>query len=226
MPTTTINRHRCTHDRDASLQVVDDPRFLDRVVRSLRDRPALELRDESCFPEGPGAYLLRYCGAHSLYTQLGNRPIYVGSARGLEERRRRHVTTLGMVDSLDADDFDVVLLPTLRRGTALVIEEVLIEALDPVWNRFTGFGSRDPGRTRLGKASDWDHLHPGRPWVRSLDRDPAQLARLVAEHVDRTCLAVPLREPASPRRSRCQPMSTGDGSRRCTPSAAASSATA
>ncbi len=49
-------------------------------------------------------------------------------------------------------------------------ESLLIERFSPVWNkRIDGFGNHDPGSGRHGQQkSQWDTIHPGRPWVTNL----------------------------------------------------------
>ncbi|MBN1485361.1 MAG: Eco29kI family restriction endonuclease [Chloroflexia bacterium] len=41
---------------------------------------------------------------------------------------------------------------------------------NPLWNSgLDGFGNHDPGRGRYNQAkSEWDVLHPGRPWAERL----------------------------------------------------------
>jgi hypothetical protein len=43
----------------------------------------------------------------------------------------------------------------------------LIKLNQPLWNvAIDGFGNHDPGRGRYEQAkSDWDVIHPGRPWA-------------------------------------------------------------
>lgn len=47
------------------------------------------------------------------------------------------------------------------------VEAALIRYYKPVWNScLDGFGNHDPGKGRYNQArSDWDILHPGRPWA-------------------------------------------------------------
>jgi Eco29kI restriction endonuclease len=47
------------------------------------------------------------------------------------------------------------------------IEAALIKLNQPLWNAaLDGFGNHDPGRGRYEQAkSDWDVIHPGRPWA-------------------------------------------------------------
>jgi hypothetical protein len=47
------------------------------------------------------------------------------------------------------------------------IEAALIRLNQPLWNVVVdGFGNHDPGRGCYEQAkSDWDVIHPGRPWA-------------------------------------------------------------
>lgn len=47
------------------------------------------------------------------------------------------------------------------------IEAALIKLNRPLWNSsLDGFGNHDPGKGRYEQArSDWDVIHPGRPWA-------------------------------------------------------------
>ena len=47
------------------------------------------------------------------------------------------------------------------------VEAALIRCYTPVWNSsIDGFGNHDPGKGRYNQAkSEWDILHPGRPWA-------------------------------------------------------------
>lgn len=45
-------------------------------------------------------------------------------------------------------------------------KELLIQQYQPVWNMVVqGFGLHPPGAARVLPRSDWDELHPGRPWA-------------------------------------------------------------
>ena len=47
------------------------------------------------------------------------------------------------------------------------VEAALIKWKTPLWNScLDGFGNHDPGKGRYEQAkSDWDVVHPGRPWA-------------------------------------------------------------
>jgi hypothetical protein len=50
------------------------------------------------------------------------------------------------------------------------VEAELIRRYKPLWNTVVdGFGNHDPGSGRYDQArSEWDVLHPGRPWAERL----------------------------------------------------------
>jgi len=50
------------------------------------------------------------------------------------------------------------------------VEAELIRRYKPLWNTVVdGFGNHDPGKGRYNQAkSEWDVLHPGRPWAERL----------------------------------------------------------
>ena len=51
-----------------------------------------------------------------------------------------------------------------------VVESELFRKYAPLWNAYiNGFGNHDPGKGRYDQAvSEWDALHPGRPWAQKL----------------------------------------------------------
>jgi hypothetical protein len=55
------------------------------------------------------------------------------------------------------------------------VEAALIRYYKPIWNtKIDGFGNHDPGKGRYNQAkSEWDVLHPGRPWAdKCLGQEP------------------------------------------------------
>jgi hypothetical protein len=63
------------------------------------------------------------------------------------------------------------------------VEAELIRRHRPLWNSIIdGFGNHDPGRGRYNQArSEWDVLHPGRPWVKRLTGESPHLEDIVAK---------------------------------------------
>ena len=61
------------------------------------------------------------------------------------------------------------------------VESTLIRKHHPLWNSIVdGFGNHDPGRGRYNQArSEWDVLHPGRPWADRLMGEPPSLEEVI-----------------------------------------------
>lgn len=133
---------------------------------------------------GSGVYALYYHGDNELYRPISgsNTPIYVGKAipkgtrRGFRQqtgavdtalynRLKDHQKSIAACD-LELADFRFRALP-LHEDLIIVGENHLIAHGQPVWNRLLdGFGLHDPGKERYtGKRSQWDTMHPGRPWA-------------------------------------------------------------
>ncbi len=127
--------------------------------------PAVPLPPEDAV--GRGIYTIHYDGQFHAYENLAGTPIYVGQARNLRTRLGQHARSIEQADNLDIDDFRcrwLVLAPVWISLT----EQILIDEYRPVWNAIRGFGNHDQGTTRRAqKRSQWDTLHPGRPWATS-----------------------------------------------------------
>jgi hypothetical protein len=66
-------------------------------------------------------------------------------------------------------------------------ETLLITHFQPLWNVLVdGFGNHDPGKGRRHQArSDWDVLHPGRPFAEKLadgNKTTEELKTSISEH--------------------------------------------
>lgn len=142
---------------------------------------------------GVGVYTIHYQGDFNAYAGLGETPIYVGKADSqgaqvLHNRLTQHTRSIDQAANLLLEDFDcrwLVLAPVWVGMT----EQILIDQYRPVWNlAITGFGNHDPGRGRRAqRRSEWDTLHPGRPWAASLqDIDGGRDAVLAAIQRHRT----------------------------------------
>lgn len=133
---------------------------------------------------GAGIYAIYYMGDFELYQPIANPrcavPIYVGKAdvpgsrkggqaagvtSALWGRLSEHAESIEQAVNLDLGHFlcrflvvDDIWIP--------LGESLLINSFRPVWNVVVdGFGLHDPGRGRHGSLrSEWDELHPGRPW--------------------------------------------------------------
>jgi hypothetical protein len=66
------------------------------------------------------------------------------------------------------------------------IEAALIKLNQPLWNvAIDGFGNHDPGRGRYEQAkSDWDLIHPGRPWAERCNDTPKGKS-VIAANIER-----------------------------------------
>ena len=161
------------------------------------------VRDNN-FP-GAGVYAIYYDGDFEPYGKLAaanadgsKHPIYVGKAipeggrkglddsgvdtKALTKRLREHRTSIIQADNLDLADF------TMRW---LVVEDIwiplgesaMIRRYRPVWNAVVdGFGNHDPGSGRKdGLRSQWDTIHPGRPWTHKFPARPAGSDLLIAQ---------------------------------------------
>lgn len=62
-------------------------------------------------------------------------------------------------------------------------EAKLIRMHKPLWNTLIdGFGNHDPGSGRYNQAkSEWDVLHPGRPWAERLAGGLVSLDDIIAK---------------------------------------------
>lgn len=182
-----------------------DRRNLGRSVEAaLLTRPPVALATVARF-RGAGVYALYYVGPFPLYSPIASTacrtPIYVGKAdlpgarKGLLTGRamgtplwarlNQHARSLGYASNLELADF---------RCRYLVVDDIWIplgESLiignyRPVWNVVVdGFGNHDPGGgRRAGRSSEWDALHPGRPWNLKMQpgNDASAIAARVASH--------------------------------------------
>jgi hypothetical protein len=153
---------------------------------------------------GCGVYTLYYVGEYPLYHRFAAanmrscvEPIYVGKAvpegrrKGrsvgsvsptLHRRLMEHARSVDQGAHLGASDFQCRFMILEGNLTDLIVpvESGLIRRFAPLWNSaIDGFGNHDPGSGRYDQApSEWDVLHPGRPWVERLTGDAPALAQL------------------------------------------------
>jgi hypothetical protein len=143
---------------------------------------------------GAGVYALYYKGQLSFYEPLARYntdnsckvPIYVGKAipkggrkggigfnalegNSLLNRLREHARSIEQAHNLSLDDFSYRYLVIDDIWIPLA-ENILISIFQPLWNIIVeGFGIHDPGGGRKRQAkSDWDLIHPGRPFAEGL----------------------------------------------------------
>jgi hypothetical protein len=142
---------------------------------------------------GTGVYAIYYIGRSEYYTEISElnrlefrQPIYVGKAvpsgwrQGkdskpgvitfeLYRRLNEHSRSISQVDNLNLADFACrfMILEDSANHLISTVEAALIRNYKPIWNtQIDGFGNHDPGSGRYNQAkSDWDIMHPGRPWA-------------------------------------------------------------
>jgi len=163
----------------------------------------LQLPPELQF-EGAGVYALYYFGDLEFYKSVSlrddktsNRPIYVGkavphgwrTARSKDDRNtvvynrlREHSRSINQCENLNLSDFQCrfIILTGKENDLVIPIEAELIRRYAPLWNStIDGFGNHDPGAGRREQAkSEWDVLHPGRPWVQKQTGIPPNLQEI------------------------------------------------
>ena len=179
---------------------------MQEAVRFLTGTPIHAVPPETF--SGAGVYLLYYSGTFELYSHIAHHnqhssrpPIYAGKAvpsgwrtgravrteekRPLSQRLREHGRSIASVPSLDVQDFQCrfVILDDDEADLISAVEAVLIRTSTPLWNVVVdGFGNHDPGSGRSNQApSEWDVLHPGRPWASRLTGQPPRREAIIAK---------------------------------------------
>jgi hypothetical protein len=194
---------------DYNLHVFHSSQFqsvVDEAVRFFTSTPVHGLPPPERFI-GTGVYGLYYVGDFALYSKIAclNReacvhPIYVGKAvpsgwrtarvtdsdaPALYQRLQEHVRSIRQAINLQVSDFrcQFMILGSVESDLVVPVEAELIRRYRPLWNSvIDGFGNHDPGRGRYNQArSDWDVLHPGRPWAERLTGESPQLEDVVAK---------------------------------------------
>ncbi len=178
----------------------------DTVVAALLKRPRETLPLAESFP-GAGVYLIYYGGDLRAYRSISGTetPVYVGKAippgsrRGLRQiekvstrplflRLRDHTQSIDAAENLDLADFRCRYL-VVTPIWITIAESLMIGRFQPVWNSVVdGFGLHHPGTTRYDqRRSDWDTLHPGRPWAPMMQegRDVDDILDAIQGHFDR-----------------------------------------
>ncbi len=155
---------------------------------------------------GVGVYTIYYSGDFEHYRNIStlnqtqcNQPIYTGKAvpagwrtarasvdtnsQALHTRLREHERSIKQGKGIRIVDFKCRFMILLGAETELIsaVEAQLIRNYKPLWNTFIdGFGNHNPGKGRYNQArSDWDVLHPGRPWANRLTGNPHSYAEII-----------------------------------------------
>lgn len=194
---------------DYDLHVFHSPQFksvVDEAVAFFLETPLHKLPPRNDFP-GSGVYALYYTGSYELYAAVSTtnrlaavRPIYVGkavppgwrTARSTSStayrRLQEHARSIEQVSNLHVDDFlcRFVILGGAESDLVIPLEAELIRRYKPLWNSVVdGFGNHDPGKGRYNQAkSEWDVLHPGRPWASRLTGPAPNLEEIIAKLVN------------------------------------------
>jgi Eco29kI restriction endonuclease len=187
MKSTAFDRKKHIYRSEIFAELVKD------AVRFFNGTPVHALPPTETFL-GTGVYALYYTGRNAFYGNYAelNRlaysyPIYVGKAvpkgwrqsriadnalnqsRELHNRLREHSRSITVGAELLLEEFmcRFVIFEDEASDMISTIEAALIKLNQPLWNvAIDGFGNHDPGRGRYAQArSDWDVIHPGRPWA-------------------------------------------------------------
>ena len=189
---------------------LDKRNLAESVARAMLQRPISPLPPSPFI--GAGIYAIYYTGKFSLYEKIAKKnrggtfsqPIYVGKAvpagtrkggfglgeepgQALYKRLGDHAKSIADAENLDIRDFYCRFLAVDDIWIPLA-ESLLIERFEPLWNRvMDGFGNHDPGKGRYEqKMSQWDSIHPGRPWaarLKNLETSEADLRKAVKDFV-------------------------------------------
>lgn len=182
-----FNREEHVYTSDAFEEIIKD------TIRFFNGTPVLKLPHPIRF-HGTGVYAIYYIGKSDIYKSLAEKnriefsmPIYVGKAvpRGwrqarietdtdkksyeLNGRLKEHARSISQAKNLSSEDFYCRFMILEDAASSLIgtVEAALIRYYKPIWNtKIDGFGNHDPGKGRYNQAkSEWDVLHPGRPWA-------------------------------------------------------------
>ena len=177
---------------------------VEEAIQFFAGTPVHPLPPSSRFT-GCGVYALYYLGDHNLYAKIARLnqdtcilPIYVGKAvppgwraaratstesKSLYSRLREHARNVQQVKNLGIGGFccRFIILQKAEADLIVPVEAVLIRKYQPLWNSVVdGFGNHDPGKGRYNQArSEWDVLHPGRPWADKLAGEPPSLEETI-----------------------------------------------
>ena len=181
-----FDREKHLYKSDVFEELVKD------TVRFFNGTPVHSLPPPVRF-HGTGVYAIYYTGKNATYSSLYelnrlefHQPIYVGKAvpggwrqakdgkegaltHELFGRLREHGKSIVQASNLESADFHCRFMSLEGSANHLIgtVEAALIRHYKPIWNtKIDGFGNHDPGSGRYNQAkSEWDILHPGRPWA-------------------------------------------------------------
>jgi hypothetical protein len=194
---------------DYRLHIFHSPRFqsvVDEAMEFFNKTPVHELPPPVSFA-GTGVYALYYLGSFDWYARIAHRnqetpsqPIYVGkavppgwrTARSQEtdapvlyRRLQEHSRSIQQATNLETAHFQYrfMILGGIESDLIVPVEAELIRRHVPLWNSvIDGFGNHDPGSGRYNQAkSEWDVLHPGRPWAERLTGESPHREEIIAK---------------------------------------------
>jgi len=183
-----FDRSKHVYTNHAFVELVKD------AVRFFNGTPVHSLPPPERF-HGSGIYAFYYTGPFTAYERYAtlNRlaydfPIYLGKAvpkgwrqartshsvgsldTSLYARLREHARSIDQVEGIDVDGFACRFMIFEGSSSDMIgtLEAALIKWKRPLWNsHLDGFGNHTPGAGRFDQAkSDWDVVHPGRPWAK------------------------------------------------------------
>jgi Eco29kI restriction endonuclease len=210
MKSNSFDRKKHIYKSEVFVELVKD------AVRFFNGTPVHRLPPPEVFL-GTGVYALYYTGENPLYLKYAvlnrlayNYPIYVGKAvpkgwrqsrvsdssttqsRELHNRIKEHSRSIAAGTGLLLEEFmcRFVIFEDEASDMIGTIEAALIKLNQPLWNvAVDGFGNHDPGRGRYEQAkSDWDVLHPGRPWAercKGVHKDDRTIIANIENHFNR-----------------------------------------
>ena len=182
--------------------------IVNNAINFFTTTPICDLPPITTF-NGVGVYALYYFGDYEPYERIveknkkePNLPIYVGKAvpEGwrtarvripdspvLYRRLNEHARSIQQCNNLDREDFRCrfMILNEPESDLVVPVEAELIRRFKPLWNNaIDGFGNHDPGSGRYNQAkSEWDILHPGRPWAERLTGESPKIDEILASIV-------------------------------------------
>jgi len=159
-----------------------DPKTTGMLIGKLLEEVAPLGLDKLDMFYGSGVYAIYYLGDFPAYQAIRGTlcPIYVGKADPANPkaktpkeqgprlcgRLQEHAKSIRNARNLRLADFACRYL-VIQSGWQKGAEEYLIHTYQPVWNIEVGVcsGIGKHGDTARTERSDWDILHPGRPWA-------------------------------------------------------------
>lgn len=103
----------------------------------------------------------------------------------MNSRLREHFRNIEKGEGLKGSEFACRFVIFESSGSDMIgsIEASLIKLFRPLWNSAVdGFGNHTPGAGRFDQAkSDWDVLHPGRPWAEKCKGTPSSLDSILVK---------------------------------------------